>query len=283
MSTVTESTSATGSVQDPHAECTNDSYSAVAPESAIQAEAGADLSDSLADVGAASFGGSKEAVFLPDDRVRVTTTDQLPWRVNASLLITAADGSQWIGTAWFISPRTLVTAGHCVFINHSGTPGRDGWVRSIAVMPGRDEAILPFGSITATSFRSVMGWTQQADERYDYGVIVLPNALPASVGMRRYGVRPDEGLLGVEATVAGYPGDKPPGTMWRHALPIHSAEPLKIRYTLDTAGGQSGAAVYVTDGGEPLAVGVHAYGGASSNSATRITQAVFDNLQRWSV
>lgn len=268
---------------DPHSETSNADAVGTTALGAGAVEAAVDLAESLADVGAASFGGSNEAVFLPDDRVRVTATDQLPWRVNASLLITAADGSQWIGTAWFISPRTLVTAGHCVFINHSGTPGRDGWVRSIAVMPGRDESTLPFGSITATSFRSVMGWTQQADERYDYGVIVLPQALPVPVGIRRYGVRPDDGLLGVEATVAGYPGDKPPGTMWRHALPIHSAEPLKIRYTLDTAGGQSGAAVYVTDGGEPLAVGVHAYGGASSNSATRITQAVFDNLRRWSV
>jgi V8-like Glu-specific endopeptidase len=66
-----------------------------------------------------------------DNRVQVTNTTDFPYRVNASLLITARDGSQWIGTGWFISARTLITAGHCVYITNSGVAGRDGWVKSI--------------------------------------------------------------------------------------------------------------------------------------------------------
>ncbi len=60
--------------------------------------------------------------------------------IGSRLLITAADGSQWIGTAWFVSPRTLATAAHCVYITGSGIPGRDGWVatfRELAEMARR--------------------------------------------------------------------------------------------------------------------------------------------------
>src|SRR3954469_16879900 len=73
----------------------------------------------LRDIAEASFGPPpprEETVHGPDDRVRITTTTIYPWRAHASLLITAADNSQWIGTGWFIGPHTLATAGHVVFI-----------------------------------------------------------------------------------------------------------------------------------------------------------------------
>ena len=130
----------------------------------------------LADIGVASFGAPAqlEAVIGTDERVMIANTSQYPWRLNASLLITAADNSQWIGTGWFISARTLVTAGHCVFVKHSDVPGRNGWVRKVQVMPGRNGTELPFGGITATEFWTVQGWGDQGLENYDYGAIILP-------------------------------------------------------------------------------------------------------------
>jgi V8-like Glu-specific endopeptidase len=112
-------------------------------ESAIELTA-PDISG-LADVGVASFGAPPqlETVLGTDERVLIKDTRQYPWRITASLLITAADNSQWIGTAWLISPRTLATAGHCVYIRDSGIPGRDGWVKKIQVIPGRNKAELP--------------------------------------------------------------------------------------------------------------------------------------------
>ncbi len=52
---------------------------------------------------------------------------------------------------------------------------------------------------------------------------------------------------------------------------------------IDTAGGQSGSAVYRIKDGKRFAVGIHAYGVGSGqfNSATRINRPVFDNLQTW--
>ena len=105
----------------------------------------------LRDIGEASFGPPPviaETVHGADDRVKINNTAIYPWRAHASLLITAADNSQWIGTGWFIGPHTLMTAGHVVYIKNSGVPGRDGWVKRIHVMPGRNGNALPYGSVT---------------------------------------------------------------------------------------------------------------------------------------
>jgi V8-like Glu-specific endopeptidase len=234
----------------------------------------------LADVGMASFGIERESVLGTDERVRVKNTHQYPWRINASLLITAADNSQWIGTGWFISPRTLVTAGHCVYIK-GDEPGRNGWVKKIQILPGRNGSELPFGSMTATEFWSVKGWGDLGQELYDYGAIILPAAFETDLGFYGFGVFDDEVLKASVANIAGYPGDKPQGTLHYDHREVADVNPDKVFYTADTAGGQSGACVYVFHEGKRVGVAIHAYGGATSNSGTRISSQVFSNLKSW--
>jgi glutamyl endopeptidase len=237
----------------------------------------------LEDIGVASFGPPPqfEAVIGTDERVRITSTKQYPWRVTASLLITAADNTQYIGTGWFISPRTLVTAGHCVFIKHSGVAARDGWVKKIQVVPGRNGSEAPFGGLTATEFWTVKGWGEQGLEIYDYGAIILPSAFAQELGHFAFGVFEDERLLASTANIAGYPGDKPRGTLWYDNRGIGSVNPDKVFYAADTAGGQSGAAVYIFHEGQRTGVAIHAYGGNTANSGTRISSQVFSNLEAW--
>lgn len=238
----------------------------------------------LRDISEASFGPlppGAETVHLPDDRVQVIDTAIYPWRVHASLLITAADNTMWIGTGWFVGPHTLITAGHVVFIKNSGVPGRDGWVRQILVMPGRNGNMLPYGSVTSSNFRSVTGWTQKGDENYDYGAILLPTNLGDTVGWLGFGAYPDADLLQTTGNISGYPGDKPTGTQWYAARRIASVTATKVYYDIDTAGGQSGSAVYrIKDGGR-YAFAVHAYGGATVNSGTRINTPVYNNILAW--
>jgi V8-like Glu-specific endopeptidase len=240
--------------------------------------------EGLRDIGEASFGPADvmaETVHGPDDRVQITNTANMPWRMNASLLITAADNSTWIGTGWFIGPHTLMTAGHCVYIKNSGVPGRDGWVRRIQVMPGRNGSTLPYGSVTSSSFRSVTAWTQNGDQNYDYGAIIIPTQLGNTVGWYGFGSWPDADLLASTGNIAGYPGDKPSGTLWYDSRRIASVNSLKVYYDIDTAGGQSGAAVYRIINGARYGMAIHAYGGAVTNSGTRITSAVYNNMVAW--
>lgn len=237
----------------------------------------------LTDAGVASFGAPAmlEAVLGNDERVKITSTKQYPWRLNASLLITAADNSQWLGTAWFISPRTLVTAGHCVCIKNSGVEGRDGWVKKIQVMPARNGDVLPFGGMTATEFWTVQGWGNDGQENYDYAAIILPAAFPQDLGFYGFAVVTDDVLLASVANIAGYPSDKDKGTLWYDHKPVGSVKPDKVYYAIDTAGGQSGACVYMVKDGQRIGIAIHAYGGATSNSGTRISTPVFANLEAW--
>jgi glutamyl endopeptidase len=238
----------------------------------------------LRDIGVASFKDPDlvlETVHGEDKRIQVQETDRYPYRINASLLITARDGSQWIGTGWFISDRTLITAGHCVYIKNSGAPNRDGWVKTIQVMPGRNGSTLPFGSVSSSRFWTVTGWADSGDENYDYAAIIIPTDVGKTVGTIGFGNYADGELIGAVANVTGYPGDQPAGTLWYDTRAVASVTASKIYYDIDTAGGQSGACAYVIKEGQRIAVAVHAYGGPVTNSGTRISTPVYDNLTLW--
>jgi glutamyl endopeptidase len=62
---------------------------------------------------------------------------------------------------------------------------------------------------------------------------------------------------------------------------VASVGPRKVHYDIDTAGGQSGAPVWRLVNGNRYAVAVHAYGGGSTNSGTRITSPVASNIAVW--
>jgi len=238
----------------------------------------------LKDIGEASFGpppSMVETVHGPDNRVQITNTAVYPWRAHASLLITARDGSRWIGTGWFIGPHTLMTAGHVVYIKNSGVSGRDGWVRSIDVMPGRNGNSLPYGTVRSSNFRTVVGWANNGDQNYDYGAIIIPTNLGNTTGWFGFGVFSDADLRSAIGNISGYPGDKPTGTQWYDAHRIASVNSRKVYYDIDTAGGQSGSAVYRIMAGGRYGIAVHAYGGATSNSGTRISSPVYSNMVAW--
>jgi V8-like Glu-specific endopeptidase len=219
-----------------------------------------------------------EVVIGTDDRIRISPTTGYPWRCICSLIITAGDGSRWIGTGWLVGHRTVITAGHVVYIH-----GRGGWVRSIEVIPARDGSTRPFGSCNATSFRSVKGWTSSKKRSHDYGAILLPSNcdLGRRLGYFGYANYSLFTLLGMKVNLSGYPGDKPAGTQWWHARKIKLVTLRTLIYNIDTAGGQSGSPVWRKKGSQRYVVGIHTNGASSGNSATRITKPVFDNIKAW--
>lgn len=119
--------------------------------------------------------------------------------------------------------------------------------KSIQVVPARNVQTAPYGAAASTVFWSVKGWVDSGDEHYDYAAIVIPSPIGNRTGWFGFGVIDDGGLVSTMANIAGY-------------------------------GGQSGAAVYIIRDKKRIGVAVHAYGGPVTNSGTRISPPVFENL-----
>jgi V8-like Glu-specific endopeptidase len=236
---------------------------------------GADESTEEADAEAAL--AQLEVIIGKDDRVRMQNTKAIPWKRICHLQIEAQNGSRFLGTGALIGPRTVVTAGHCVFLHDAG-----GWAKSITVSPGRNSGSFPFGKAKAIQLHTVKGWKDNKNRQYDYGAITIGpgiNMSPASAF--GFAALPDSAIRGKKLNTAGYPGDKPAGTMWYHGMKVKSLQPRVLVYDIDTMGGQSGSPLWIKQNGKRVQVGIHTNGMASGNSGTRITLPVFNNLKKW--
>lgn len=221
-----------------------------------------------------------------DDRRRIEDTDDFPYRCICSLVITARNGAKWVGTGWLAGPRTVITAGHCVYIHQGG-----GWVRKVDVYPARDGTHKPL-HFAANSFRSVVGWTRQKLPAYDYGAIILDEPVGERIGYFGYEALADDALRGALVNVIGYPGDKrrdEAGTLWWHARKLTGISSSQLFYDIDTFGGQSGAPAILWEKEERngrqedvyYVVGIHNYGDVSANKASRINGPTFRRIQEW--
>ena len=219
-----------------------------------------------------------ESVIGFDDRTRVPDILSYPWRCICALIITAADGTSWRGTGWVTGRRSIITAGHRVHMSDRG-----GWVDNIIVIPGADGPWRPFGSAFTTDFRSVAGWVEDQNLGFDYGVIILPEDLSLEpLGRFGFTAMPPDQLPGRMTNIAGYPSDKPANTLWYHARPVREVIGNRITYLVDTAGGQSGAPVWLSEGRDRIVTGIHTVGRPTYNSATLITPDAYHNIANWS-
>jgi len=223
-----------------------------------------------------------ETIIGPDERFQVTPTTTYPER---AIVLISFDGGRCSG--WLYGRDIVATAGHCV---HDG--GSNGnWKQNVTVFPGRDGNSAPYGSCSAKSLHSVVGWTRNRDEKFDYGAIKLNCSIGDTTGWFGYWWQ-SASLVGTSTTISGYPGDKPL-EHWRSVDQVRENDSNQVFYLNDTVGGMSGSAIYEDrpSGSSfcsgPCVMGIHAYGlhGSSPhgdhNHGTRITEARFNNLKNW--
>jgi glutamyl endopeptidase len=245
------------------------------PAESFGTESGMEANETLVNEAAQML----EAIVDTDDRVRITTTQRVPWRRICALRIYMSSGAVFRGTGFLIGQRAVATAGHCVYMHNQG-----GWARRIEVFPGCNGTQHPFSEAVSTTFRSVNGWIQDKKPESDYGCIVLPAGAfgGQTLGSFGFGVFPNSVLLAQDVVIAGFPGDKLFAELWGAARKLKAATALQVVYNTATMGGESGAPAFIKKGGKRYVIGIHNYGAATGNSATRITAAVFQNLQQWS-
>jgi glutamyl endopeptidase len=249
------------------------------PSTPAPLESSGDDGGPVLDAWAGSFGVSAtlEVVFGNDDRVLITEVDRNPWRQICALRIRTTTGKMYAGTAWFIGPKALATAGHCVYLHNEG-----GFAQTVEVIPGLNGSLRPYSSFFSTRLRAVDGWIRTKRPDCDYGVILLDDDAGNRLGWWNVRSERDELLTKTEANICGYPQDRDQATrQYFHARKLGDVSPGLLYYRIDTFGGQSGSPIWQNTGTERIAVGVHTAGGVTSNSGTRITTVVLDNLKQW--
>lgn len=237
--------------------------------------------DKLLELKPISGPGSREVILGWDTRVRNYTVN---YPASAVVLITFSGGRC---TGFAIGADTVATAGHCV---HTG--GASGSWRnrgSYRIYPGYDHDWAPYGSCTAARLYSVNGWTESADERYDYGAIKLDCTVGNTVGW--FGLT-NSGDLGLPVVISGYPGDKDL-EQWQSTDGVRAVSARQFFYANDTNGGMSGSPIWKDRWSEGKSIGpyvyaIHTYGthGSSGphaiyNHGTRVVSPVLQNFVDW--
>jgi V8-like Glu-specific endopeptidase len=233
-----------------------------------------------------------------DNRIQEVQTGRFPWNTICHLCrsFTGTPCAGCSGT--LIAPDIALTAGHCLWsLRYAGPP------KGITVAPGRiDRDAMPHGAIKAAHFWVPRGFINGPDRStWDFGVIHLArpfrqiNRFMPMVSLSRSELQ--DVAANYRLSVAGYPSDRPIGTMWRHAERLKRVTPRRLFYSVSTCPGHSGSSV-TTDRGRGLEIiAVHTTGildkegrsyGCSRasalapanlvNSGVRLTEAVIDAI-----
>jgi V8-like Glu-specific endopeptidase len=221
----------------------------------------------------------ERSVIGADERIQITDTAFYPWRAIAYLALFDANGNEFSGcSGTFVGPDVLLTAAHCLW------DAKTGFTWDIAVIPGRDGDYFPYGYVWGENWIVPDGWIESegTDSNFDFGLVKLSDGtMGQTVGWFVVShLQTDTlNLPDFSPAIAGYPGDRPEGTMWAGQKASFAAVgPNFLDYTIDTFGGQSGSAVFSADLDSPYLghiAGVHILGGETLNSARRANMELF--------
>lgn len=215
---------------------------------------------------------SIKVVVGADERITVNSRQGAYLR-HAYLAFAKNDGNYRCSGA-LIGRSTIVTAGHCLYDGAKG-----GWVQGMNAFFGiQDNAA--YLSCPATSITVSSNWVNSHQPEHDWGVINLGCPVGDYIGTMGYtdpgGALPPSGNW----NVSGYPGDRPNYQLTVAAGQLQLADiGTRFRYTMDTAGGQSGGPIWSMNPGNgciECVVGVHTtgysiLGAGTHNEGSRLT------------
>jgi V8-like Glu-specific endopeptidase len=214
-----------------------------------------------------SEGADYSVVGPRDNRIHEIETSQFPFSTICHLGRDFGDG-RWQGCSGFlVASSTVVTAAHCLY------RGADRQrPRRIRVVAGRrDRDTFPFGARFASrayvprAFVEATGARARNRAEHDYGVGLLDRPFASIMRFMPLRMMTDRQLDELRnrslITIAGYPADRPVGTLWRHSERLKRIAPRRLFYSVDTCPGHSGSPIWATArGGRRAVIGVHTSG-----------------------
>lgn len=224
-----------------------------------------------------------ESTFLPDpglksfaslQELQVNTHEANqsvnPFKKVCLLEITDKNGVEYTASGFFISPRCVITAGHCIHINGN-------FASKATVIPGGNRRI--FGSMSSNHFQTVNGWAIQRNRNFDFGAIILrDNSLYNQIGSRfGYEVYNDPG----PALISGFP-ESNHGEQWMSQGQVLTKSAHRFYHNMPTGRGSSGSPLLIDDGLGERVIGLHVFADKNGAFALRITPAMFQSWKEWS-
>jgi glutamyl endopeptidase len=186
-------------------------------------------------------------------------------------------------TGWLYGERIVATAAHCI---HTGPGG--AWADNVRIWPGRDGETDPYGQVHAVRMFTVKGWTENHDERADYGAILLDCNVGTRTGWLGLGWS-EKSAVGRRVRHAGYSGRMELVRQEVGRGEVKQAVDGQLFYDADSWMGMSGGPILGLPGCANCAIGIHMHlrhpeGNppfTTLNHGVAISREVFDNLEAW--
>ncbi len=190
-----------------------------------------------------------------------------PYAPSIKMFMSFANGS-FIGSAFIIGKRAVLTAGHCVYSHDAG-----GFATNIEYIPRFNNGAKPDGGYTAVKTTTLKEYVDlPVGPRYvfDIAASVVDKDFPTALGTAKYALNH---LLPVgKLRSVGYPGQATPNfpfngnQMWTSLGDYHNEDdggfgtpsPRNYAHYNDMTGGCSGGPIY-TDGATPFVVGLNSH------------------------
>lgn len=222
---------------------------------------------------------------LGDKRRIQVTSMQAPYSYVVQMQMHR--GSTYSGTAFFIHPRVLLTAGHNLRKRPQFIFTR---VKSLTLHIGATDKNTNLYETTFDTQQNVNIYTLDSfNNQYsiydDYGLVILPDetAFKKAGGKFILTVYNQTDLVEKNINIAGYPSDKPFCTQWTDKTSNFFPYKNYMHYDFSTEHGASGAPIWFDDkDGEKKVFGIHTNGNGfdqyNCNTATLISQKIYDDI-----